>query len=51
MKYVTLAFALALLTAAGCAQLNDGNAEAGATAASDGSPYPKLYPNPHYYVP
>ena len=51
MKSFTLAFALALLAVAGCAQLNEGNADAGATAAADDSPFPKRYPNSHYYVP
>lgn len=52
MKALTLAFALAMLAVAGCAQLNDGNAHAGATtSADDNSPFPKRYPNDHYYVP
>ena len=50
-----LVFALTLLTLAGCAQLQkwsqDADAPAGATARSDDSPYPKRYPNDHYYVP
>lgn len=50
MKYLILA--LTLLTLAGCAQLREGNADAGATAASaDDSPFPKRYPNPSYHTP
>jgi hypothetical protein len=49
MKYWI--FALALVALAGCAQLNDGNAHAGATAAADDSPFPKRYPNPSYHTP
>lgn len=50
MKYLILA--LSLLTLAGCAQLREGNADAGATAASaDDSPFPKRYPNPSYHTP
>ena len=51
MKSLTLAFALALLAAAGCAQLNDGSAHAGATSSTEDSPFPKRHPNDHYYVP
>jgi len=51
VKSLTFAFALALLAAAGCAQLTDGTAHAGATSSADDSPYPKLYPNPGYHVP
>ena len=49
MKYLVLA--LTLVTLAGCAQLHDGNAHAGATTSADDSPFPKRYPNDHYYVP
>lgn len=38
MKY--LIFALTMVTLAGCAQLNDPNAHAGATATDEQSPYP-----------
>ena len=44
MKAVSLAFALAMLAMAGCAQLNDGNAHAGATATEEQSPFPKRQP-------
>ena len=49
MKY--LIFALAIVALAGCAQLNDGNAHAGATSSADDSPFPKRYPNSSPYVP
>jgi hypothetical protein len=46
-----LIFALTLVALAGCAQLNEGNAHAGATAGADHSPFPKRYPNPSYHTP
>ena len=51
MKAVSLAFALAMLAMAGCAQLNDGTAHAGATSSADDSPFPKVYRNPSYHAP
>lgn len=53
MKPLTLAFALALLAVAGCAQLNEPNAHAGATATDEQSPYPsRAYRNNEpFFVP
>jgi hypothetical protein len=51
MKRLIFAVALAAIAISGCAQLNEPNAEAGATATEQLRPYPSVYRNDHYYVP
>lgn len=45
MKPLLLAFSLAAATLAGCAQLADSGAPAGATGVEETSPYPTRYKN------
>jgi hypothetical protein len=55
MKRLILALLLAGVALSGCAQLKewyyDADAQAGATAAEEQSPFPSLFKNDHYYVP
>ena len=51
MNRLLLAIALSASALSGCAQLNEPNAEAGATSTEPLRPYPSVYRNDHYYVP
>jgi len=55
MKRLILTLSLTGVALSGCAQMkewyHEGDAQAGATAAEEQSPFPSLYKNDHYYVP
>jgi hypothetical protein len=58
MKRLTLTLALAAVAVSGCAHLSSDPAAYGGAAASGGAsaaeeqrPYPKTFPNDHYYAP
>ena len=53
MKRLILAVSFAAVALSGCAQMkewyDDANAEAGATAPEEQSPFPSRFKNDHYY--
>ena len=55
MKRLLLTLSLATIALSGCAELkewyHDADAQAGATAAEEQSPFPSRYKNDHYYEP
>ena len=51
MKRLILLAVLAAFALSGCAQLQNGSAEGGATGVEQQSPFPTRFKNDHYYQP